>query len=182
MYALIAAVPILLTIVFMVGFNWPAKRALPVAWGAACVVAGFVWKMGVLEIGAQTIAGFLSAFETLCIIFGAILLMNVLKQSGAMASINKVFSNITKDARIQAVVVGYVFAGFIEGAAGFGTPAALAAPILISLGFPPLAAASVCLIYNSTPVCPGPVGVPTLTASSTVSIPSQAATEAPSKS
>mgnify|MGYP002227965337 CR=1 FL=1 len=81
--------------------------------------------------------------------------MNVLKQSGAMASINNIFSNITKDARIQAILVGYVFAGFIEGAAGFGTPAALSAPILISLGFPPLAAAAVCLIYNSTPVCPG---------------------------
>lgn len=169
MYALIAALPILLTVVFMVGFNWPAKRALPVSWGVACVVAGFIWKMKPLEIGAQTIAGFLSAFETLCIIFGAILLMNILKQSGAMASINKIFSNITKDARIQAILVGYVFAGFIEGAAGFGTPAALAAPILISLGFPPLAAAAVCLIYNSTPVCPGPVGVPTLTASQTVS-------------
>lgn len=168
MYALIAALPILLTVVFMVGFNWPAKRALPVSWGVACLVAGFIWKMKPLEIGAQTIAGFLSALETLFIIFGAILLMNVLKQSGAMASINKIFSNITKDARIQAILVGYVFAGFIEGAAGFGTPAALAAPILISLGFPPLAAAAVCLIYNSTPVCPGPVGVPTLTASSTV--------------
>ena len=54
--------------------------------------------MGILEIGAQTLAGFLSAFETLSIIFGAILLMNVLKQSGAMASINNIFSNITKDA------------------------------------------------------------------------------------
>lgn len=168
MYALIAALPILLTVVFMVGFNWPAKRALPVSWGVACIVAGIIWKMKPLEIGAQTIAGFLSALETLFIIFGAILLMNVLKQSGAMASINKIFSNITKDARIQAILVGYVFAGFIEGAAGFGTPAALAAPILISLGFPPLAAAAVCLIYNSTPVCPGPVGVPTLTASQTV--------------
>ena len=94
--------------------------------------------------------------------------MNVLKQSGAMAAINQLFSGITRDARIQAILVGYVFAGFIEGAAGFGTPAALAAPILISLGFPPLAAAAICLIYNSTPVCPGPVGVPTLTASSTV--------------
>ena len=138
MYAIIAAVPILLTIVFMVGLNWPAKRALPVAWLAACGVSGIVWKMGALEIGARTIAGFLSAFETLCIIFGAILLMNVLKQSGAMTAINKIFSNITKDARIQAIIVGYVFAGFIEGAAGFGTPAALAAPILISLGFRPL--------------------------------------------
>ena len=168
MYALIAAVPILLTVVFMVGFNWPAKRALPTAWLAACIIAGAVWKMDIPEIGAQTVQGFLSALETLSIIFGAILLMNVLKQSGAMASINKIFSSVTKDARIQAVIIGYVFAGFIEGAAGFGTPAALAAPILISLGFPPLAAACVCLIYNSTPVCPGPVGVPTLTASGTV--------------
>ena len=168
MYALVAALPILLTVVFMVGFNWPAKRALPVSWAVACLVAGLVWKMGVLEIGARTIAGFLSALETLAIIFGAILLMNILKQSGAMASINNIFSGITRDARIQAVLVGYVFAGFIEGAAGFGTPAALAAPILISLGFPPLAAAAVCLIYNSTPVVPGPVGVPTLTASATV--------------
>ena len=168
MYALIAAFPILLTVVLMVGFNKPAKQALPLSWLVACLVAGLVWHMGVLEMTAQTIAGFLSAFETLCIIFGAILLMNILKQSGAMASINQMFSNITRDARIQAVIIGYIFAGFIEGVAGFGTPAALAAPILISLGFPPLAAAAVCLIYNSTPVCPGPVGVPTLTASSTV--------------
>ena len=168
MYALIAAVPILFTVVTMVGFNWPAKRALPTAWLIACLVSGTIWKMGILEMGARTVAGFLSAFETLCIIFGAILLMNVLKQSGAMASINSIFSNITRDARIQAVLVGYIFAGFIEGTAGFGTPAALAAPILISLGFPPLAAAAVCLIYNSTPVVPGPVGVPTLTAAQTI--------------
>lgn len=168
LYAAIAALPILFTIIFMAVFNWPAKRALPFSWLIACLVAGFVWKMDFLEISARTISGFLSALETLFIIFGALLLMNVLKQSGAMAAINQLFSGITRDARIQAILVGYVFAGFIEGAAGFGTPAALAAPILISLGFPPLAAAAICLIYNSTPVCPGPVGVPTLTASSTV--------------
>ena len=94
MYALIAAIPILLTVILMVGFNWPAKRALPASWLIACFVAGFIWKMGILEISAQTLAGFLSAFETLAIIFGAILLMNVLKQSGAMASINNIFSLI----------------------------------------------------------------------------------------
>ena len=65
MYALIAAVPILFTVVTMVGFNWPAKRALPAAWLIACLVSGTLWKMGFLEIGARTIAGFLSAFETL---------------------------------------------------------------------------------------------------------------------
>ncbi len=164
MYAFLAAVPILFIVVTMAGFNWPAKHALPAAWLMTCLISGCLWDMSIREIGARTISGFLSAFETLCIIFGAILLMNILKQSGAMASINSIFSDITKDARIQAVLVGYIFAGFIEGTAGFGTPAALAAPILISLGFPPLAAATVCLIYNSTPVVPGPVGVPTLTA------------------
>lgn len=139
LYAAIAALPILFTIIFMAVFNWPAKRALPFSWLIACLVAGFVWKMDFLEISARTISGFLSALETLFIIFGALLLMNVLKQSGAMAAINQLFSGITRDARIQAILVGYVFAGFIEGAAGFGTPAALVAPILISLGFPPLA-------------------------------------------
>ena len=126
LYAAIAALPILFTIIFMAVFNWPAKRALPFSWLIACLVAGFVWKMDFLEISARTISGFLSALETLFIIFGALLLMNVLKQSGAMAAINQLFSGITRDARIQAILVGYVFAGFIEGAAGFGTPAALA--------------------------------------------------------
>ncbi len=96
MYALIAAIPIFLTVILMVGFNWPAKTALPASWLIACFVAGFIWKMGILEIGAQTLAGFLSAFETLAIIFGAILLMNVLKQSGAMASINNIFQILQK--------------------------------------------------------------------------------------
>ncbi len=168
MYALIASIPILTTVILMVFFGWPAKRALPLAWILAAVIAAAVWGMGVKEIAARTIGGFLGAFETICIIFGAILLMNVLKMSGAMVTINHIFSRVTRDARIQAVIVGYLFGGFIEGVAGFGTPAALGAPILISLGFPPLAAASVCLIYNSTPVCPGPVGVPTLTGANMV--------------
>ncbi|OON89578.1 L-lactate permease [Pyramidobacter sp. YE332] len=168
MYALIAAVPILLTIVFMVFLNWSAKRSLVISWLAAFAVACSVWGMGIGEAAARTVAGFLASFETSAIIFGAILLMNVLKQSGAMASINGMFSGITEDARLQAIIVGYCFAGFIEGAAGFGTPAALGAPILISLGFPPLAAAAICLVCNSTPVNPGPVGVPLLTASKVV--------------
>ena len=168
LYALVAAVPIILTVVLMVFFAQPAKRAMPLAWLLTALIAFSLWGMGPREIAARSIAGCLGAFETICIIFGAILLMNILRQSGAMATINRIFAHVTRDARIQTVIVGYVFAGFIEGVAGFGSPAALAAPILISLGFPPLAAASVCLIYNSTPVCPGPVGVPTLTGAAMV--------------
>ena len=168
MLTIVAAGPILLCVILMTVFGWPAKRAMPLSWLLTAVAAFALWKMDAPHIASRTVAGFLSAFEILLIIFGAILLMNILRQSGAMASIDRMFSHITKDARLQCVLIGFVFAGFIEGSAGFGTPAALAAPILISLGFPPLAAATVCLIYNSWPVEPGPVGVPLLTASATV--------------
>lgn len=168
MYALIAFIPIIVTVVLMVAFNWPAKRALPLAWILACVIAFAVWKMNIHDMAAYTITGFLSAFETLVIIFGAILIMNTLKRSGAMSAINGMFKGATKDARILAIIIGWVFGAFIEGAAGFGTPAALAAPLLISVGFPPLAAAIVALICNSTPVCYGAVGTPTNTAFATV--------------
>ena len=168
MYALIAFIPIIVTVVLMVAFNWPAKRALPLAWILACVIAFAVWKMNIHDMAAYTITGFLSAFETLVIIFGAILIMNTLKRSGATSAINGMFKGVTKDARILAIIIGWVFGAFIEGAAGFGTPAALAAPLLISVGFPPLAAAIVALICNSTPVCYGAVGTPTNTAFATV--------------
>ena len=173
MYAIISFIPIVVTIVLMVGFNWPAKRALPLAWVLAVIIGVAVWKMpffstdGTSAVG-QTLTGFLSAFEVLVIIFGAILIMNTLSQSGAMAAINGMFKSITPDARLQAIIIGFIFGAFIEGAAGFGTPAALAGPLLISVGFPPLCAAMVALIYNSVPVCFGAVGTPTNTAFATV--------------
>lgn len=168
MYALIAFIPIIATVILMIGFNWPAKRALPLAWLGACVIAFALWKMDILDMAAYTITGFLSAIETLIIIFGAILIMNTLKRSGAMDAINRMFQGVTQDKRILAIIIGFVFGAFIEGAAGFGTPAALAAPLLISVGFPPLAAAIVALICNSTPVSYGAVGTPTNTAFATV--------------
>ena len=173
MYAIIAFIPIIVTIVLMVAFNWPAKRALPLAWLLACILGILVWKMPLFSLDGksavgQTITGFLSAFETLVIIFGAILIMNTLSQSGAMAAINGMFKGITPDARLQAIIIGFIFGAFVEGAAGFGTPAALAAPLLISVGFPPLCAAMVALIFNSVPVIFGAVGTPTNTAFSTV--------------
>ncbi len=169
MYAIIAFIPIIVTVVLMVGFNWPAKRALPLAWALAFVIGIAVWKMSLTAAVTQTVIGFLEAFAVLVIIFGAILIMNTLSASGAMAAINRMFTGISPDARIQAVIIGFIFGAFIEGAAGFGTPAALAAPLLISVGFPPLAAAVVALIYNSVPVCYGAVGTPTNSAYAVVS-------------
>jgi lactate permease len=148
----------------MLAFNWPAKRALPLGWVLAVVIALLYWKQDFTTSAAWALDGFLEAIGTLVIILGAILIMNTLKHSGAVTAIQRVFNNVNPDRRIQAIIVGFVFAAFIEGAAGFGTPAALAAPLLISLGFPPLCAAIVALIYNSVPVVYGAVGTPTNTA------------------
>ncbi|MBQ3704734.1 MAG: L-lactate permease [Oscillospiraceae bacterium] len=167
--ALIASIPILLVIVLMIAFNKPAKVALPIGWAVAMLIALFYWRQDAKTAFAWALDGFLEAIGTLVIILGAILIMNTLKHSGAVTAIQRVFNNVNPDRRIQAIIVGYVFGAFIEGAAGFGTPAALAAPLLISLGFPPLCAAIVALIYNSVPVVFGAVGTPTNTAAAVVS-------------
>jgi len=169
MLALAAFTPILVTVVLMVGLNWPAKRALPLAWLLAALLGMVVWNMSLRDVAARTVTGFLSAFELLIVIFGAILIMNTLSRSGAMAAINRMFHGLTADARLQAIIIGFIFGAFIEGAAGFGTPAALAAPLLISVGFPPLAAAIIALEFNSTPVSLGAVGVPSNTGFKVVS-------------
>ncbi len=168
MIALLAALPILVAIVLMVVFNWGAKRALPIAWASAAFVAYFVWKMNLMDIFAFSAFGALKALDVLIIIFGAILILNTLKQSGAMATISNGFKGISADRRIQMIIIGWMFGAFIEGAAGFGTPAALAAPLLVGIGYPPLAAAMVTLISNSTPVAFGAVGTPLLGAMSTI--------------
>ena len=152
MYPLLAFVPIIICIGLMLGAHLPAKRVLPLSWLAACVIAVLIWKMSLKDAAACTLTGFLQAFEILVIIFGAVLIMNTLSCAGAMASIRQMFCHITPDARLQAILIGFLFSAFLEGAAGFGTPAALAAPLMISIGFPPLAAAVVALIYNSVPV------------------------------
>ena len=168
MYALIAFIPLVVVVVLMIAFNWPATRALPLAWALSLIIAGVFWQLGPVDMTGLTLRGFLDAFTTLFIIFGAILIMNTLSASGAMSAINGLFKGVSQDARILAILIGFLFGAFIEGAAGFGTPAALAAPLLISVGFPPLAAAVVALICNSTPVCFGAVGTPTNTAFATV--------------
>jgi len=144
----------------MVGLRWPATRAMPVAWIAAVAGALIGWELDPLYVAALSLHGAVTAVSVLIIVFGAIVILYTQKYSGAMETIQWGMKQVTPDARIQAIIIGYMFTAFIEGAAGFGTPAALAAPLLISLGFPPLAAAVICLVFNSFPVTFGAVGTP----------------------
>ncbi len=160
MYAFLSFLPIIVALLMMTVLNRSAKQALPAAFLVAFALGVFFWKMPIKTAFGATIFGFLSAIEVLFVIFGAILVMNMLKESGGMQTISQGFFRVSRDKRVLCIIIGFLFAAFIEGAAGFGTPAALAAPLLVSLGIPPVAAAAVTLIYDSAPVAFGAVGTP----------------------
>ncbi|HBV05641.1 MAG TPA: lactate permease [Gemmatimonadetes bacterium] len=160
--ALLALFPIALGGVLLVGLRVPAKHAMPAAYVAAASVAIFAWEMSVSRVAAASIQGLFLTFDLLFIIFGAILLLHTLERSGGVAAIRKSFNGISDDRRVQVVIVAWLFGSFIEGAAGFGTPAAVAAPLLVALGFPAAAAVMLGMMIQSTAVTFGAVGTPVL--------------------
>lgn len=160
--ALIAALPIVAVMVFLVLLRWPAVKAMPVAYFITLALALTVWKVPLVQVLAATIRGTIITGTLLWIIFGAIVLLFTLRESGALETIRHGFLGVSQDRRIQAILIAWLFGAFIEGAAGFGTPAAVAAPLLLALGFPAMAAVMVALIIQSTPVTFGAVGTPIL--------------------
>ncbi len=160
--AFFALVPILVAAIMLVGFRVPAKYAMPLVLLITIVEAVTIWDLSWLQIAASSIQGLFITADILFIIFGAILLLNVLKHSGAIAVIRKGFTDISTDRRVQVVIIAWLFGSFIEGAAGFGTPAAVVAPLLVALGFPALAAVMLGMMVQSTAVTFGAVGTPIL--------------------
>ena len=158
--SLLAFAPLVLAAILLVGLSWPARRAMPVVFVVTALIGLFAWDMTVNRVLASTLQGLILTGAILWIIFGAILLLNTLKHSGAITAIRGGFSNISPDRRIQAIIVAWLFGCFIEGASGFGTPAAVAAPLLVALGFPALAAVMIGMMIQSTPVSFGAVGTP----------------------
>ena len=158
--ALLAILPILCAGFLMVGLRWPAKRAMPISFVMAVAIALAFWQVSVVHVIASTIQGLFLTADLLLIVFGAILLLNTLKHSGGIASIRSGIANISPDRRIQVVLIAWLFGSFIEGSSGFGTPAAVCAPLMVALGFPALAAVMIGMMIQSTPVTFGAVGTP----------------------
>jgi lactate permease len=157
---LLALVPLLIVAVLLVGLLWPAVRVMPVAWAAAAVIAFTVWEMPASYVAAASLSGVMSAIEILWIVFGALVLLYTLMRSGAVDRINAGFATISDDRRVQVILLGFFLATFIEGVAGFGTPAAVVAPLLLALGFPALAAVVAALIGHAIATVFGAVGTP----------------------
>lgn len=158
--ALLAFSPILLAAILLIGLRWPAKRAMPLVYMLTAGIALTVWDMSFNRVLASTLQGLIITGGVLWIIFGAILLLNTLKHSGGITAIRAGFTTISPDRRIQALIIAWLFGCFIEGASGFGTPAAIAAPLLVAIGFPALAAVMLGMMVQSTPVSFGAVGTP----------------------
>ena len=160
--ALVAVAPILLAALLLVGFRVPAKWAMPAVYVTAVVLALAVWQMDLRHVAASSVQGLFITFDILFIIFGAILLLKTLERSGGVAAIRRSFHGISDDRRVQMVIVAWLFGSFIEGAAGFGTPAAVAAPLMVALGFPAAAAVMLGMMIQSTAVTFGAVGTPVM--------------------
>ncbi|MFQ7898238.1 L-lactate permease [Pseudomonas sp.] len=158
--AFFAFSPILLAAILLIGLRWPAKRAMPLVYLLTAGIALYIWDMSFNRVLASTVQGLVITAGVLWIIFGAILLLNTLKHSGGITAIRAGFTTISPDRRIQAIIIAWLFGCFIEGASGFGTPAAIAAPLLVAIGFPALAAVILGMLVQSTPVSFGAVGTP----------------------
>lgn len=160
--SLLALVPIVAVFLFLVILRWPAKRAMPIAFVVTALLALFVWDVPGNQVAAASVRGVVTALEVGLIVFGAILLLNTLKESGAVHTIRQGFTSISPDRRIQVIIICWLFGSFLEGAAGWGSPAAIVAPLLVAIGFPAMGAVMVALILQSTPVSFGAVGTPIL--------------------
>ncbi len=160
----VAALPVLVLFYLLVGRRWLATWAGAAGSATAILVAWLVYAMPVDQAAAAF--GYGAAFGLMPIgwtVFAAMLLYNVTVETGQFAVIRRSIGGLSGDARVQAVLIGFAFGAFMEGAAGAGSPVAICGAMLVGLGVPPFRAAVICLIANTSPVCYGGLGVPILT-------------------
>lgn len=162
MDVLVSISPILLLIFLMTKKRSVRSNiALPVAAAVLYLLQlGYFGRRSDL-VHAAVIEGVLTSLTPILIVWGAILLFRSMEQSGGMDVIRRWLNQITPNRVGQLMIVGWSFSFLVEGASGFGTPAALAGPLLVGLGFSPLPVAVFCLIMNTVPVSFGAVGMPT---------------------
>jgi lactate permease len=157
-----ALLPVLVVFLLLVVMRKSAKLSMLSAYLITVVLALLLWNAPFNKVAGATVNGLVTAITLLYIVFGAILLLYTVQESGAIRAIRRGFTDISPDRRIQAIIIAWMFGSMIEGASGFGTPAAVAAPLLVAIGFPAMAAVMVTLIIQSTPVSFGAVGTPML--------------------
>jgi lactate permease len=138
--SLLSLTPILLILILMLRFRWGAAKAGPIGWFTAIIIAVLRFGAGLELLALAQAKALLLTLDVLLIVWGAFLLYRVADEAGAIAILGKAIPRLTSDHGMQALLIAWVFASFLQGVGGFGVPVAVTAPILIGLGFSPLVA------------------------------------------
>lgn len=171
---IVAGLPVLVLFYLLVARRWLASAAGATGAVVAILLAAFVYGMSLEMASWAFVHG--AVFGLLPIgwtVFSAMLLYNLTVETGQFAIIRRSIAGLSQDARVQAILIGFCFGAFLEGAAGAGSPVAICGAMLVGLGVPPLRAAVICLLANTSPVCYGGLGVPILTLASVTGIPAE---------
>jgi lactate permease len=170
--AIFAALPLVTLFVLLGGLKWKAQWAALAALLVAILVAIIVYSMPVgqaLDSGLEGAA--FGIFPIMWIVFNAIWIYNMSERTGYFAVLRRSFERISDDERIQAIIIAFSFGALLEALAGFGTPVAITASMLMGLGFKPLKAASVALVANTAPVAFGAIAIPIITLAGITDLP-----------
>ncbi|MGO8971417.1 MAG: L-lactate permease [Myxococcaceae bacterium] len=170
--AIVAAIPVVVLLGALAFFHVKAHVAALLGLAAAILVALFVYQMPTsMAFAAALNGGLFGAFPIGWIVLNAIFVYDVCVTTGKFEVVKETIAGLASDRRIQILLIGFSFGAFIEGAAGFGTPVAICAAMLIGLGFKPLAAAGLALIGNTAPVAFGALGIPVITLAKVTGLP-----------
>lgn len=159
-YSLLAFAPILTAFLLLTVANRPASQAMPVAYIMTVIIALVVWQVPFNQIAAATFQGIVVTLEIVYIVFGAILLLNILQESGALSKIRQGLLGVSRDRRVQVILITWLLGSFIEAASGFGSTAVICVPLLVAIGFPPMAGVLASVIIQPTASSFGAVGTP----------------------
>lgn len=156
---LLSVIPILFILVMMVGLQWSAARAGAVGYLSALLIAALFFGAGTQLLAYAHVRAFFLSLDVLLIIWTAFLLFRVADDAGAIRTIGNSLPHLTSDRGLQALIIGWVFAAFLQAVGGFGVPVAVTAPLLVGLGFPPLQAVLIPSIGHGWGVTFGSLGI-----------------------
>jgi lactate permease len=171
---LFAIIPIVALFILLGGLRLAAHVAALISLGVSILVAIIIYSMPVgqtLDAGLEGAA--FGIFPIMWIVWNAIWIYKLTEATGHFAVLRRAFERISDDQRVQAVIIAFCFGALLEALAGFGTPVAITAVMLIGLGFKPIKAASVALVANTSPVAFGAIAIPIVTLAGLTELPKE---------
>jgi lactate permease len=172
--AIFAVLPLITLFLLLGGLKWSAHWAALTSLGVAVVVALAVYTMPLGQaLDSALLGAVFGLFPIMWIVWNAIWIYNMTEATGHFAVLRRSFGRISTDQRVQAVIIAFCFGALLEALAGFGTPVAITAVMLIALGFKPIKAAAVALVANTAPVAFGAIAIPIITLAEITGLPKE---------